>query len=145
MSKEQIKEDFINSDMSVEEYHDKLSKEGFNSMRAEAQEDDLPLSTSILARSKETTNVTIMSVGGRNLEIEIRLMLNKREVELQRKFFKAMKNIQYVDDDYYYWVAGSFLDMITVDPELDADFWRRDDIDPYIIQELIATFIKKYK
>lgn len=122
-----------------------MSPEEYNEMKDEAQIDEAPLTSSILARSKETTNVTIRSVGGRSLEIEIRVMLNKREVELQSKFFKVMKNIQYVDDDYYYWIAGSFLEMITVDPELNADFWRRDDIDPYIVQQLIAEFVKGYK
>ena len=142
----QIKENFINSDMPVEEYHEQLSKEGYNKMREEAQEIEAPLSVSILARSKKTKMVTISSVGdGKDLEIEIRVMLNKREVEIQSKFFKAMKHIQYVDDDYYYWIAGSFLDMICIDPELDMEFWRRDDVDPYIIQELIAAFIKGYK
>lgn len=121
-----------------------MSPEEYDVMKEEAQEEFAPLTSAILARSKETTNVTIRSVGGRSLEIEIRVMLNKKEVEIQSKFFKAMKNIQYVDDDYYYWIAGTFLEMITIDPELDADFWRRDDIDPYIVQELIAIFVKGY-
>ena len=122
-----------------------MNPEEYNAMKDEAQEVEAPLTSSILARSKETTTVIIMSVGGRSLEIEIRVMLNKAEVELQSKFFKVMKNIQYVDDDYYYWVAGSFLEMICIDPELNADFWRRDDIDPYIVQQLIAEFVKGYK
>ena len=123
-----------------------MSPEEYTAMKEEAQEEFAPLPDSILARSKETKMVTISSVGdGKELNIEIRVMLNKREVEIQSKFFKAMKHIQYVDDDYYYWIAGSFLDMICVDPELNMDFWRSDDVDPYIIQELIAAFIKGYK
>ena len=122
-----------------------MSPEEYNTMKEEAQEENAPLTTSILNRSKETMTVPIKGIGDTTLDIEIRVMLNKREVEIQSKFFSAMNHIQHVDNDYYYWIAGSFLDMICVDPELDTEFWRRDDIDPYIIQELIAAFVKKYK
>lgn len=121
-----------------------MSPDEYNAMKDEAQEIALPLSMAILNRSKETMSVPINGVGDTTLDIEIRVMLNKREVELQSKFFTAMKHLQYVEDEYYYWLAGSFLDLICIDPELDIDFWRSEDIDPYIIQELIAAFVKSY-
>ena len=116
----------------------------YQAMKEEAQDIALPLPLSILKRSEETTIVPIQGAGDITLDIEIRVMLNKHEVNLQSKFFKMIKNIQYTDDDYYYWLAASFLDMICIDPELNTEFWRRDDVDPYIIQELIAAFIKNY-
>ena len=121
-----------------------MSPEEYNDMKDEAQDIALPLTLSILKRSKETTIVPIQGAGDATLDIEIRIMLNKHEVDIQSKFFKMIKNIQHTEDDYYYWVAASFLDMICVDPELNTEFWRRDDVDPYIIQELIAAFVKKY-
>lgn len=121
-----------------------MSPEEYNQMKEEAQEESAPLTTSILHRSQETMTVPIRGVGDTTLDIEIRVMLNKREVEQQSKFFTAMKHLQYVEDDYYYWLAGSFLDLICLDPELNTEFWRRDDIDPYIVQELIAAFVKNY-
>ena len=121
-----------------------MSPEEYNAMKDEAQEIALPLSMSILNRSKETMTVPICGTGDTTFDIEIRVMLNKHEVDIQSKFFTAMKHLQYVEDDYYYWLAGSFLDMICMDPELNTEFWRRDDIDPYIIQELIAAFVKNY-
>ena len=121
-----------------------MSPEEYNDMKDEARGIALPLPLSILKRSKETTIVPIQGAGNTTLDIEIRTMLNKHEVDKQSKFFTMIKNIQYTDDDYYYWVAASFLDMICVDPELNTEFWRRDDVDPYIIQELIAAFVKKY-
>lgn len=121
-----------------------MSPEEYTAMKEEAQEESAPLTTSILRRSQETMTVPIRGIGDTTFDIEIRTMLNKHEVDIQSKFFTAMKHIQYIEDDYYYWLAGSFLDLICVDPELDLDFWRRDDIDPYIIQELIAAFVKSY-
>ena len=121
-----------------------MSPEEYDAMKAEAQEENAPLTTSILNRSKETMTVPIRGIGDTTLDIEIRVMLNKHEVDMQSKFFTAMKHLQYVEDDYYYWLAGSFLDMICIDSELNMEFWRRDDVDPYIIQELIAAFVKNY-
>lgn len=154
MNAHQLKEEFINSEMTEEEYmkrlseiekSDKLSKEDFAGLRDEAQGNIAPLSDQILSRSKETSDVKIMSVGGNLISIKVRSMLNKKEVEEQSKFFKMIKNIESVDEDYYYYLASSFLSLITVDPELDEVFWRRDDIDPYIIQQIIAHFIKEYQ
>lgn len=122
-----------------------MSPEEYSRMKDEAQAIVPSSFLSILNRSKETLHVPFKGIDDTEFEIEIRAMLNKTEVKQQSKFFKAMNNIQYVDDDYYYWLAGPFLDTICVDPELDTAFWRRDDIDPYIIQELIAAFIKRYK
>lgn len=122
-----------------------MSPEEYDKMREEAQGETAPLTTSILNRSKETILVPIRGTGDGAFDIEIRVMLNKREVNLQSKFFKAIDNIQAIDDDYYYWVVASFLDMICIDPELNREFWSRDDVDPYIIQELIAAFVKRYK
>lgn len=121
-----------------------MSPEEFEAMRDEAQTEALPLPAAILGRSKETTIISIRGANDTTFDIEIRVMLNKHEVDIQSKFFKMMNNIQHTEDDYYYWIAGSFLDMICVDPELDTEFWRQDDIDPYIIQELIAAFVKRY-
>lgn len=121
-----------------------MSPEEFEAMRDEAQTEALPLPSAILGRSKETTIISIKGAGDTTFDVEIRVMLNKHEVDIQSKFFKMIKNIQHTEDDYYYWIAGSFLDMICVDPELNTEFWRRDDIDPYIIQELIAAFVKNY-
>ena len=150
MTPEEIKETFINSNMSVDAYHDslsdtddvKLSKEDFIAMRDEQQ---APLLTSILARTNERTDVVIKNTNGNNLNIEIRVMLTKAEVAKQSKFFNMMKHIQDVEDEYYYYLAGSFLALITTDSDLDVIFWRRDDIDPYIIQELIKAFTSNYE
>lgn len=150
----QLKEEYINSEMTEEEYlsrlgeiekEGKLSKEDFQSLRDEAQGNSAPLSEQILARTKETSDVKIKSVGGNLISVEIRSMLNKKEVKKQAKFLKMMKQIETVDEDYYYYLAASFLALITLDPELDKVFWSRDDIDPYIIQQLIAAFIKEYQ
>lgn len=119
-----------------------ISKEEFIAMRNEQQ---TPLLASILARSKETSTVTIKNINGDVLEIEIRVMLTKAEVEAQGKFFKMMKDLKSVDDEYYYYLSGDFLSLITIDPELDKAFWRRSDIDPYIMQEIIKAFIANYE
>lgn len=121
-----------------------MSPEEYDKLKEEAQTEALPLHLSILERAKETQIISIAGVNDTILNIEIRVMLNKHEVDIQSKFFNTIKNIQYIEDDYFFWVAASFLDMICIDPTLNTEFWRRDDVDPYIIQELIAAFIKNY-
>lgn len=96
----------------------------------------------IIGRSKESVTVNVGGPGGTR-GIVIKKMLNVREAIEHKNFLVLLDNVAAIDDLFLYTMAAPFLATITLDPELDEEFWLSDDLDPYIIQKLIAVFIGK--
>ena len=98
----------------------------------------------ILNRTNALQEVSIEGPDG-TIKIEIRTMLNKREVNEHNKFLTILQNLKTSDDELFEKYSIPFFALITTDNELNIDFWSSDDIDPYVSQYLIKAFIENYR
>jgi hypothetical protein len=96
----------------------------------------------ILGRSKNTTDCIIES-NGEAIVIKIYTKLSKSQIKANREFLIAMQS---GDDEIFESekgneLAAKFLATITVDDELDEDFWKLDELDAQIPAVIMTTYL----
>lgn len=96
--------------------------------------------TFLLNRARPIYKVRIDSTDGTEFcEIPIYLKLTKREIKENNAFLNNLGKSSIVTDQE----AAVFLSTITVDPELDMDFWLSEDLDTSIAEKIITTYIQE--
>lgn len=95
----------------------------------------------IMGRSKEVVTVNVSGPEG-TMGIKMRARLSKREVKAHSKFLELFRNPESVSEDDANVGASKFLAAITLDPELDEEFWSSEELDSYIAQELLSAFME---
>ena len=125
-----------------------MSPEEYNSMKEEAQTGvpaniDTSARDFIMGRTKEIIDVPIEGPDGSSMDIRIRARLSKREVKEHKNFLNLFKDPDSISEDDADKGASKFLAAITLDKSLDEDFWNSDELDPYIVQELLTAFMVK--
>lgn len=118
--------------MSEEEFMDKRNTS------------NLSIKEFLLNRPKATIEVPITGQDG-TINIEIRTMLNKQETNEHIKFITMLYKIESANDELFEKYSIPFLALITIDKELDLNFWSSNDIDPYVGLQLINAFRNEYK
>jgi len=94
----------------------------------------------LLNRARSIYKVRIDSTDGTEFcEIPIYLKLTKREIKENKAFLNNLGKSSIVTDQE----AAVFLSTITVDPELDMDFWLSEDLDTSIAEKIITTYIQE--
>lgn len=98
----------------------------------------------LIERTQETIPVTIRGVNG-SRDILIRARLSKTELKMHTRVMELMK--RGVDQDYSGFdekdapeAIATFLAKITVDKELDYDFWMDDALDVSVAEELLYAY-----
>jgi cellobiose-specific phosphotransferase system component IIA len=94
----------------------------------------------ILGRAKNTVECIIES-NGEAIAIEIYTKLSRKELKKNKRFVEAMTkgDTKLLEGDE---LAAKFLATITVDDELDADFWLSDEIDTLIPATIMSTYMQ---
>jgi hypothetical protein len=97
----------------------------------------------ILGRAKNTVECIIES-NGEAIAIEIYTKLSRKELKKNKRFVEAMTkgDTKLLESDEGDELAAKFLATITVDDELDADFWLSDEIDTLIPATIMSTYMQ---
>lgn len=129
---EQDYKDLCNENTTLEDIEDKRVEEV-----AKEATSNLSVKNFLLNRAKETIKIPIKVEDGQ-LDIEIKIRLTNVEMNSQIKFFECIANkeepVEYMPE---------FLELITIDEELDKEFWSLPELDAFLGKQLILAFFNK--
>ena len=113
----------------------KKKQEEINSMSARAF---------LTARTEDVIEVPVLGLGGTKY-IKIRARLSRSEMKRHKPFAEMSTKISQGDDklsesEEYIKGTAAFLANITIDPDLDEEFWLDDSVDPLLTQQLIYAY-----
>lgn len=91
----------------------------------------------LLSQTKMTKSVNIAG-----LEIEIYVKLSKRQIRENAAFINMLDK-PIIDSPEGDLLTAKFLAEITVDDELDVDFWLNEDLDVSVPQTVLAAYIQE--
>ncbi len=99
----------------------------------------------LFEKARTTVNVRVDSADGTEfIEIPIYLKLTKREIADNSAFLNTITKEEVTNE-----AAAHFLATITVDSELDDEFWLSEDLDTGIAEKVITVYmqsvIKQYE
>ena len=140
--------DITKKKISEDEYKELRSGEKTGEqLTAESETRTLSTRDFLLARTKETKDVPIIAAGEtRNLEIKVRL--SRAEMKRHDGFFALASkmssgNISVLYEDESALIIARFLEDITVDPQLNEEFWMDPNLDTAITQQLLASYFEE--
>lgn len=98
----------------------------------------------LLNRFNEVINVPINGPDG-EMNIQIKAKLTKKDLSKHKEIidmvFYSKTDISEEDADRF---GALFLADLTIDPELDIDFWLSPDVDAFLVSTLINTFVNNF-
>jgi hypothetical protein len=96
----------------------------------------------ILTRSRNTADCIVES-DGEAIAIKIYTKLSRKQIKDNQKFIDALScnDVELLSSEAGDIMSAKFLATLTVDEELDEEFWLQDDLDASLAMTILTAYI----